>query len=78
VVAVTKVDALVVATKEVVGVAVMSLNWKFQSLPRQTQCLSCAIGCDSQRSFQVSIRHSLKGIPACFYNGPVLPCPQVL
>jgi hypothetical protein len=54
-----KVDALVVAEKEVAAMAVMSLNWKFQSLPRQTQYPTCAIGCDSQLSFQVSIHHSL-------------------
>jgi hypothetical protein len=54
-----KVDALVVVVKEVVAVAVTSLNWKFQSLPRQTQCPACTIGRDSQRSFQVSIHHSL-------------------
>jgi hypothetical protein len=64
VVVVRKVDALVVAMKEVAAVAVMSLNWKFQSLPRQTQCLACAIGCDNQRSFQVSIHCSLQSIPA--------------
>jgi hypothetical protein len=44
VVAVTKVDALVVAAKDVTAVVVMSPNWKFQSLPRQTQCLACTIG----------------------------------
>jgi hypothetical protein len=59
VVAATKVDVLVVAVKEVAAVAVTSPNWKFQSLPRQTQCPACAIGRDSQRSFQVSIHHSL-------------------
>jgi hypothetical protein len=78
VVAVTKVDALVVVAKGVVGVAVTSPNWKFQSLHRQTQCPACAIGHDSQCSFQVFIHHSLQGIPACFYGGQVLPCPQVL
>jgi hypothetical protein len=64
VVVVRKVDALVVAVKEVAAVAMMSLNWKFQSLPRQTQCLACTIGCDNQRSFQVSIHRSLQSIPA--------------
>jgi hypothetical protein len=78
VVAATKVDVLVVAVKEVADVAVTSPNWKFQSLPRQTQCPACVIGRDSQRSFQVSIHHSLKSILACFYGGQVLPCPQVL
>jgi hypothetical protein len=57
--AATKVNALVVAAKEVAAVAVMNLNWKFQSLHCQTQCAACAIGHDSQRSFQVSIHHSL-------------------
>jgi hypothetical protein len=65
----TKVDALVVATKEVATVTMTSPNWKFQSLPRQTQCPACTIGCDSQRSFQVFIHHSLQSIPACFYGG---------
>jgi hypothetical protein len=78
VVAVTKVDALVVIVKEAATVAVMSPNWKFQSLPHQTQCPSCTIGRDNQCSFQVSIHHSLQNIPACFYDGQVLPCPQVL
>jgi hypothetical protein len=64
VVVVRKVDALVLAVKEVAAVAMMSLNWKFQSLPRQTQCLACTIGCDNQRSFQVSIHRSLQSIPA--------------
>jgi hypothetical protein len=73
-----EVDALVVVAKEVAAVAVTSLNWKSQSLPRQTQCPACAIGRDSQRSFQVSIHHSLQSILACFYGGQVLPCPQVL
>jgi hypothetical protein len=75
VMAATKVDALVVAVKEVVGTAVTSPNWKFHSLPHQTQCLACAIGHDNQCSFQVSIHHSLQGILACFYGGQVLPCP---
>jgi hypothetical protein len=78
VVATTKVDALVVAAKEVADVAVMNLNWKFQSLPRQTQCPACAIGCDSQCYFHVSIHHSLQIILACFYGGQVLPYSQVL
>jgi hypothetical protein len=59
VVTATQVTALVVAANEFVVVAVMSLNWKLQSLPRQTQCPASAIGCDNQRSFQVSIHHSL-------------------
>jgi hypothetical protein len=59
VVVVTKVDALAVAANEFVLVAVTSPNKKFQSLPRQTQCPACAIGRDSQRSFQISIHHSL-------------------
>jgi hypothetical protein len=78
VVAVTKVDALVVAVKDVAAVAVTSPNWKFQSLPRQTECLACTTGHDNQSSFQVSIHHSLQSIPACFYGGQVLPCLQVL
>jgi hypothetical protein len=77
-VAVTKVDALVVAVKLMADVAMTSPNWKFQSLPRQTQYPTCAIGCDSQCSFQVSIHHSLQSIPTCFYGGQVSPCPQVL
>jgi hypothetical protein len=77
VVSVTKVAAMA-AVKEVVAVAVTCLNWKFQSLPHQTQCSACAIGCDSQCSFHVSIHHSLQSIPTCFYGGQVLPCPQVL
>jgi hypothetical protein len=78
VVAVKEVDALVVAAKDVAAVVVTSPNWKFQSLPRQTQCPACIIGHDIQHSFQVSIHHSLQGILACFYSGQVLPCPQVL
>ncbi len=54
-----KVDALVVAVKDVAAVAVTSPNWKFQSLPRQTECLACTTGHDNQSSFQVSIHHSL-------------------
>jgi hypothetical protein len=38
VVAGTKVAVVVVAAIEVVAVAVTSLNWKFQSVSRQTQC----------------------------------------
>jgi hypothetical protein len=78
VVAMTQVAAVVVAAIEVVAVAVMSPNWKIQSLPRQTQCPACAIGRDNHRSFQVFIHYSLQGIPACFYSGQVLPCPYVL
>jgi hypothetical protein len=78
VVAATKVDALVVTVKEVATVEVTSLNRKFQSLPRQTQCPACTIGRDNQCSFHVSIHHSLQSIPPCFYGGQVLPCPQVL
>jgi hypothetical protein len=37
VVAAKKVDALVVAANDAAVVSVMSPNWKFQSLPRQTQ-----------------------------------------
>jgi hypothetical protein len=77
-VAAKEVDALVVVAKDVVVVVVTSMNWKFQSLPCQTQCPACTIGRDNQRSFQLSIHHSLQGIPACFYGGQVLPCPQVL
>jgi hypothetical protein len=75
VVAAKEVDARVVAAKDVAAVAVTSLNWKFQSLHRQTQFLACAIGRNNQRSFQVSIHHSLQDIPACFYGGQVLPSP---
>jgi hypothetical protein len=60
VVAATKVDALVVAVNEFVAATVTSPNWKIQSLPRQTQCLACTIGRDNQRSYQVSIHHSLQ------------------
>jgi hypothetical protein len=69
VVAMTQVAAVVVVAIEVVAVAVMSPNWKIQSLPRQTQCPTCAIGRDNQRSFQVFIHYSFQGIPACFYSG---------
>jgi hypothetical protein len=69
VVAAIKVDGIAMVVKEVVAVVVMSPNWKFQSLPCQTQCPACAIGHDSQRSFQVSIHHSLQSIPTCFYGG---------
>jgi hypothetical protein len=59
VVVTTQVVAMVVAAMtQVVVVAVVSPNRKIQSLPRQTQCPACAIGHDSQRSFQVSIHHS--------------------
>jgi hypothetical protein len=61
VVAVTKLTAVVVV--------VLSPSWKIQSLPRQTQCPACTIGCDNQHSLQVYIHHSLKGIPTCFYGG---------
>jgi hypothetical protein len=54
-----EVDALVVAVKDIVAMAMTSLNWKFQSLPHQTQCPACAMGRDSQCSFQISIHHSL-------------------
>jgi hypothetical protein len=73
-----EVDALVVAAKDVAAVAVMSPNWKFQSLSRQTQCPACTIVRDNQRSFQVFIHHSLQCIPTCFYDGHILPYPQVL
>jgi hypothetical protein len=59
VVVTTRVAAVVVAVIEVAAVAVTSLNRKIQSLPHQTQCPACAIGRDSQCSFQVSIHHSL-------------------
>jgi hypothetical protein len=78
VVAITQVAVVVVAATEVAAVVVTSPNYKIQSLPRQTQCPTCAIGHDSQCSFPVSIHHSLQGIPTCFYGGQVLPCPQVL
>jgi hypothetical protein len=78
VVVATQVIAIVVVENEFVVVAVTNPNWKFQSLPRQIQCPASTIGCDNQRSFQVSIHHSLQGTPACFYGGQVLPCPQVL
>jgi hypothetical protein len=78
VVAMTQVATVVVAALEVAAVVVMSPNWKIQSLPCQTQCPACTIGCDSQHSFQVSIHYSLQGIPGCFYGAQVLPCPQVL
>jgi hypothetical protein len=78
VVMMTRVAAVVVAVTEVAIMAVMSLNWKILSLPHQTQCLAYIIGHDSQRSVQVSIHHSLQGIPTCFYGGQVLPCPHVL
>jgi hypothetical protein len=54
VVAMTQVAAVVVAAMVVAAVAVMSLNWKIQSLPHHTQCPACAIGHDSQCSFHVS------------------------
>jgi hypothetical protein len=78
VVATTQVAVVVVVAIEDATVAVMSLNWKIQNLPHETQSPACAIIHDSQRSFQVSIYHSLQGIPACFYGGQVLPCPHVL
>jgi hypothetical protein len=77
-VATTQVATMVVVATEVAAVVVTSLNWKIQSLPRQTQCPSCAIGRDNQRFFQVSIHHSLQGTPACFHGGQDLPCPQVI
>jgi hypothetical protein len=77
VVATTEV-ATVVAATEVATVVATSLNWKIQSLPRQTQCPAYAIRHDSQHSFLVFTHHSLQGIPACFYGGQVLPCPHVL
>jgi hypothetical protein len=67
VLATTMVAAVVVAAIDVAAVLVMSPNWKIQSLPHQTQCHVCTIGCDNQHSFQVSIHHSLWGILACFY-----------
>jgi hypothetical protein len=78
VVVATEVAAMVVAAIEVAAMVVRSPNWKIQSLPHQTQCPTCAIGHDSQCSFRVSIHHSLKGIPVCFYGGQVLPYPHVL
>jgi hypothetical protein len=78
VVEMTQVAIVVVAATEVAVVVVTSLNWKIQSLPRQTRCPTCIIGCDSQCSFHVSIHHSLQGIPPCFYGGQVLPYPHVL
>jgi hypothetical protein len=78
VVATTEVATMVVAATEVATVVVTSLNWKIQSLPRQTQCPAYAIRRDSQHSFLVFTHHSLQGIPACFYGGQVLPCPHVL
>jgi hypothetical protein len=51
VVVATKVDALVVATNVFVAVTMTSPNWKLQNLPRQTRCLACTIGRDSQCSF---------------------------
>jgi hypothetical protein len=78
VVVTTHVTAVVVAVKEVVVVVVTSPNWKIQGLPRQTQCPACTIGCGIQRSFQIFIHHSLQGIPAWFYGGQDLPCPQVV
>jgi hypothetical protein len=80
-VAVTQVAAMVVAATQVTDVVVAMTQVAVVvvvSLPHQTQCPTCAIGCDSQRSFQVSFHHSLQGIPACFYGGQVLPCPHVL
>jgi hypothetical protein len=68
VVAATQVVAIVVAANKFVAVVVMDLNWKLQSLSRQTQCPTCTIGRDSQHSFQVSIHHSLHGTPSCFYG----------
>jgi hypothetical protein len=78
VVVMTQIAAMVVAATKIAAVEVTSPNWKIQSLPHQTQCPTCAIGCDNQHSFQVCIHHSLQGIPACFYGGQVLTCPQVL
>jgi hypothetical protein len=78
VVATTEVATVVVAATEVATVVATSLNWKIQSLPRQTQCPAYAIRRDSQHSFLVFTHHSLQGIPACFYGGQVLPCPHVL
>jgi hypothetical protein len=60
VVASTQVATIVVVTKlTVVVVVALSLNWKIQSLPCQTQCPACVIGHDSQYCFQVYIHHSL-------------------
>jgi hypothetical protein len=47
----THVAAVVVAMPYVAAVAVLSSNWKIQSLPHQTQCPACAIGRDSQCCF---------------------------
>jgi hypothetical protein len=59
VVAAMQVAAMVVSTTQVVAVAVTSPNWKIHSLSCQTQCPACAIGRDSQCSFQVFIHHPL-------------------
>jgi hypothetical protein len=39
-VATSQVTAMVVVTTQVATVVVVSLNWKIQSLPHQTQCLA--------------------------------------
>jgi hypothetical protein len=75
VVVMTQVAAVVVAATKVATMEVTSPIWEIQILPYQTQCPTCTIGRNSQRSFQVSIHHSPWGIPACFYGGQVLPCP---
>jgi hypothetical protein len=47
VVVMTQIAVVLVVATEVAAMVAISLNWKFQSLPRQTQCPACSIGRDS-------------------------------